>query len=491
MFFYSSLPHALADDRKTKILILYASNMPIVNGGSETPSLAKIATFVDNERTKNPNLLFLHGGDSLAPSILSSLDRGAHIIDLMNSLNPDLMAISKREFSFGEDVLILRSQEAVFPFLSNNTRDIATGEPYPFFEESIILETNGIKVGIVASTSEAAATRYSAEKTLFLDVIETTKISAIKLREQGAQVIISMYDDKKDNLESLIADGYVDIIFETSFYQNGVVHPGIEGFIHHDLKTGYVSRIEFTFDPEAEKKVEIINFELVNIDSLDEKPDTKELIDSYIEPLNHLLDMEIGHFNTSFTYSRQEVRGGENAFANFIVDVMRDHTQADIALLNGGAIRGANEFTSGMSVKRRHIQSALPYRNTITTIEVSGQDILDAIEHGIECMNISSGCGVHASNMRVNYDNNKPVGQRIIEVTINKQPIEADKTYSMGTTNYIANGGDGFTMFKDKTDINDTMNNVLLWEIVSNYISQNKFISPKIDGRLTRVKNNK
>ncbi|MCK5040839.1 MAG: bifunctional metallophosphatase/5'-nucleotidase, partial [Sphingomonadales bacterium] len=327
---------ALASEHKAEVHIIYISNMPNAHGDSEMPSLAKVATFVKEEREKHPNLIFLHGGDSLAPSILSSLDRGAHIIDILNSLNPDLMSISKREFSFGEDALILRSQEAVFPFVSNNIRSFATGDPYPFFEESVMLEVNGLKVGIISSTSEAAATRYSAEETLFLDVIETTKRTATKLRGAGADVIISMYDDKKADLQSLLSEGYVDILFETSFYQDNILIPDTPNFLHHDLRTGYISRLDFVFDPDAQEKVTMVNFERIDVSNTENEPETETLINSYIEPLNLLLDMELGHFNTAFSYSRDEVRSRENAFANFLVDVMRHNTKTDIALLNSG-----------------------------------------------------------------------------------------------------------------------------------------------------------
>lgn len=481
----------IALEEPSNIRIIYISNMPNVNGDNEMPSLAKVATFIEEERAKNPNLIFLHGGDSLAPSILSSLDRGAHIIDLLNSLNPDLMSISKREFSYGEDVLIIRSQEAVFPFVSNNLRELTTGDPYPYFDPSLMIDVNGVKVGIISSTSAAAVTRYSAKNTLFLDMMDSTKQTAAKLRAQGADIIISMYDDKKEGLEALIEDGHVDILFETSFYQENANIPFNPRFLHHDLRTGYISRLDIQFDPNSEEKVKVISFERVDISNTVEKPETKDLINSYIEPLSLLLDMELGHFDTSFNYSRDTVRTGEDAFANFIVDVMRDYTKTDIALLNGGAIRGAKTFTAGENITRRDIQSALPFRNTVTSIDVTGQEILNAIEHGVGCMEISSGCGTQLSNMRVVFDSSKPLGERIIEATIGGDPVILDKTYSLTTTNYIARGGDGFILFKDKLNKTDKPNNTLLWEMVSNYIFQHKNISPSVEGRLTNINSEK
>lgn len=471
----------------TNIHIVYISNMPNVNGDNDMPSLAKVATFIAEERIKHPNLIFIHGGDSLAPSIVSSLDRGAHIIDILNSLGPDMMSISKREFSYGEDVLIMRSQEALFPFVSNNLNNLDTGTPYSFFEDGIILDIVGLKVGIIAATSSAAATRYSAEKTVFLDVIETTKKTTDRLRQAGAQVIIFLYDNKDVELQTLIDENYVDVIFETSFYEPGSIIPDDPRFLHHDQRTGYISTLDFVFDPNKDDKITMVNFEMVDISDKTPDPDTQALIDSYINPLNIMLDMKLGYFDTSFSYSRGQVRTKENAFANFIVDVMLAHTQADVAILNGGAVRGSHTFENGDEITRRHIQNALPFRNSVTTINVTGTELLNSIEYGLGCMEISSGCGTHLANMRVQYDNSKPQGERIISATIAGAPVELDKTYTLATTNYIARGGDGFTMFADKLQSSGASNNILLWEVVSNHIFQKQNISPRIDGRLKNI----
>ena len=477
------------DSESNELRIIYMSNMPNIVGDNNMPSFAKFATFIKAERAAHPNLLFIHGGDSLAPSVLSSLDRGAHVIDLLNNLNPDLMAISKREFSFGEDILIMRSQEALFPFISNNIRNIDTQLPYSSFEEGVIINVNGLKIGVMASVSDVVLERYSPKKTIFDDVVESAIITSANLRAAGAQMIVLMYDNKDQRLANLIDDGVIDILFETSYVEDGIFPPSDPRYIHHDIASGFVSTVDIAYHPDAVQKIEIVNLQHVELSDIEDNPETKILIDNYITPLSFMLDMKLGITNTSFSTKRSDVRTKENAFANFIVDSMRIKSKTDIAMINGGAIRGNKIYEVGDEISRRDIQSELPFRNTISKIEITGAELLSAIEHGLDCMAITAGCGVHLSHMKVRFDPALPSGQRIVSATVDGMPVDLEKTYSLATTTYIARGGDGFTMFDGKFDITNQFNNVFIWEIVSNIIFQHNSITPELEGRLEPINN--
>ena len=96
-----------------KISLVFAANMPEITS-SNGMTYAKLASLLALARQEDEYTVFVFGGGSLGPSPLSSLDRGSHIIDILNTLEPDMMAISKREFSYYEDELTLRSYEAAF-----------------------------------------------------------------------------------------------------------------------------------------------------------------------------------------------------------------------------------------------------------------------------------------------------------------------------------------------------------------------------------------
>ena len=121
----SSLLLASACQSK-QLTVLYAAELPLINNPPHG-SYANLASLVKQTRDTQQPSLFLFGGGSLAPSMLSSFDRGAHIIDILNTIEPDAMGIAKREFSYFEDELTLRAYEAAFPLVLSNVTDPLTG----------------------------------------------------------------------------------------------------------------------------------------------------------------------------------------------------------------------------------------------------------------------------------------------------------------------------------------------------------------------------
>jgi 5'-nucleotidase/UDP-sugar diphosphatase len=91
-----------------RVTIVFDAEMPIVND-TKNGNYAQLASVIDQYRKIDANTFFIFGGESLGPSMLSTMDRGAHIIDILNSLQPSVMGISKRELSHQEDELILRT----------------------------------------------------------------------------------------------------------------------------------------------------------------------------------------------------------------------------------------------------------------------------------------------------------------------------------------------------------------------------------------------
>ena len=94
----------------------------LLNDVDRKDAFPGIAAAVTEARAGADNSLLLHAGDVISPSVLSSLDKGAHIIDLMNHLGIDAFTPGNHEFDFGPDVLEQRMAEATFPIVSSNIR---------------------------------------------------------------------------------------------------------------------------------------------------------------------------------------------------------------------------------------------------------------------------------------------------------------------------------------------------------------------------------
>src|SRR6185295_9134583 len=106
--------------------------------GKSRGGFARLAAVVRAERAKaaseGRHVIVAHGGDTLSPSIMSGLDRGAHIVALTNMVAPDIFVPGNHEFDFGKAVFLERMAEAKFQLYGANLRDPG-GVPLPGFKD--------------------------------------------------------------------------------------------------------------------------------------------------------------------------------------------------------------------------------------------------------------------------------------------------------------------------------------------------------------------
>src|SRR6185295_13704528 len=125
--------------------------------GKHRGGFARLAAIVKAERTKaaaeNRHVIVAHGGDTLSPSVMSGLDRGAHIVALTNMIAPDILVPGNHEFDFGKAVFLERMSEAAFPLYGANLRD-AAGAALPGFKDRSMLTVGGVRIGLTGLAYE-------------------------------------------------------------------------------------------------------------------------------------------------------------------------------------------------------------------------------------------------------------------------------------------------------------------------------------------------
>ena len=174
-----------------QLTVLYAAELPLIINPPHG-SYANLATLVKQTRDTQQPSLFLFGGGSLAPSMLSSFDRGAHIIDILNTIEPDAMGVAKREFSYFEDELSLRAYEAAFPLVLSNVTDPLTRRELEGTWQDIILERAGVRVGILTVIASGSSEEYLMHRLQINSPYDTIVSRANALRERGAELVVLM-----------------------------------------------------------------------------------------------------------------------------------------------------------------------------------------------------------------------------------------------------------------------------------------------------------
>ena len=472
----------------SKTRVLYFSSFPEIMQPEGKPGLAELATAIRLETAKNPNTFFVHGGASLGPSVFGAMDNGAHMVDILNAINPSVMAIGKREFSYGYDNFILNALSASFPLVTSNLTEAQTNGPIDATYPTHLLQSSDISIGVIALTSANAITEYGSTQAKFSDPNTAATGAAALLRVEGADTVILLADTDYDDLSALRADGTVDVIFYTHNFDNpqSLDHQG--NLLTDGALDGVIIAVDFWFENSDDELPELhTSAELLPLSNFEPDPLVAEIIGDYQQRLEQLLGPGIATVTKPFDTLRSNIRSRENAFANLVVDALREQVSADIAMLNGGTIRGNVEYSVGHKISRGDIQRELPFGGRSAVVRMSGANVRQTLEHGIDCGLRVDGCFTHVGNLQITLDSRKPKGDRIISILTNGQPVEPDTYYTVATSDFMARGNDGFEHLGNAEKIFGTGTNRVIWNVVVEHIVRLGEVSPTLEGRIQDI----
>lgn len=467
--------------------IVIAGEMPDISRQG-TANYSELKQLILDTQKHNQNTFFIFGGRSIGPSALGSFDRGAHIIDLLNTLEPDAMGISKRDFSYFEEQLTLRSYEALFPFVASNLLSIDNFQTLDGLESSALLQRKDFTLGFISVLDELVVSEYLLTKVSLLDAEKVIRQKSKELKSAGADFIVLHFFEHLSSIEQLLNDGVVDLAFVSNSEIHSSVRPKLENNQKILLFDDSHSAIVSTVDIDTEN-APLITSKTIDLRTHKAHTETQKQVESYLQRINRLLDDPIGYWETQVSTQTHIVRSQENIFGNFIVNAMLDFTQADIALINSGSIRGNKVHLANDIVTRRTIANELPFRSTLIVVSITGKDLLEALNIGFQALDKLKGAFPQVAGMKIKYDSRSKTNNRIKSVTIGGKPLDLEQTYLLATTDYLAQGGDGYVAFKravihSESSIKET---ILISDLVLRKLRLNGKIDAPIEGRITDI----
>jgi len=266
-------------------------------------------------------------------------------------------------------------------------------------------------------------------------------------------------------------------------FTNGEHHPN-DVLLINPAKVAIID-LEWTKNKPNSLK---LNWSSKDLNLFAKDPRVLEQVLGHTERLAFLLKQPIGLLTTSMSTKIKDVRTKENAFANFIADTLIDYTGADIALINGGTIRGEKYYKKNSVIRRSDIIKELPFRNKITLLEVTGKQLRIALENGFSLIEQFKGRFPQISGMQIKYDSSRPAGERVVSVKIDENELVLEKTYKLVTTDYLSVGGDGYASFRNLKQLkfNNQMSR-LVSDVIIDTIKSKKEIAVSIDSRLVDI----
>ncbi len=448
--------------------------------------MARIATLVARTRQESPHTLLALAGDTISPSIMSAVLRGEQMIAAWNQLGLDVATFGNHEFDFGPPTLLARMRESRFAWVSSNVLDRATGQPFGGARATHVVERDGVAVGFfgltVADTPQTSSPGPGVE---FRDPIATARGAVANLRTGRRPIVVAVthQDMPADERMAREVPGIHLVI-------GGHEHDPLENLVGETLitKAGadgvFVVRIDLQATRDGKVLARQHRFIPITPE-LPEDPAMAALVARYQGRLSEALDVRIGETRVPLDARNAALRTSETNAGNLVTDVMRARLQADVALMNGGGIRG-NQLVPAGALTRRDINALLPFLNVLVMLEVPGKVLLEVLERSVSVYPRESGGFLQVSGLSFVFDPARPPGQRVVRVVVGGEPLDPERRYKLATNSYTAGGGDGYAMLATAKPLVFPEDGPGLAETLLEAIERAGVIAPATEGRITR-----
>jgi len=459
--------------------------------------LARVATLRKRILAESPNnTLTFFAGDTLAPSVesISELEgkplQGQQMIDAWNALGVDYAVPGNHDFDFGDAVLRERIKASRFPWLAANIFDNHTGRPFEGVLPSQLIQLSGVKVGLFGLLlPETEVSSSVSPDTNIREICSTAKPIVSRLRSQGATIVIALTHLEVAQDQELARCAPVDLII------GGHDHVRVEdrstGVPIFKVAADAVELGQVTLEVDGHTgKVRKLDWRVLPVTaSIPEDPAFVQAMKKYA-PLIAELSVPVGHTPVPLDARRQAVRTQETNLGSLVADALRQAAGTDVALVNGGAIRGDTVFPAG-ELTRREMLSIFPYRDQLVRLQVTGDILRSALENAvskIEEVADPPGRFLQVSGLRFAFDPNRPKGERVLCVTVGGKPLAPAATYTLATFGFLAGGKDGYEMFRNLQATPALQEGRTPRDVLSDALRSGKPPPmPKGDGRIQRL----
>jgi len=294
---------------------------------------AKLAAVVKRERAEGQTFL-VHSGDTLSPSLLSGIDKGAHQIDILNQMGVDLFTPGNWEFGFGAEVLRQRVAALTFPVLACNVEDATTAELE--FDATLVKETGGVRVGFIGLTSPIVGQTMPPSFGLglrFTDPVDAVAPHVRRLRHDervDLVVLVSHFGFPQDVQLAREVDG-LDVILSSHTHNllTAPVRVGRTVLMQSGFGGAHLGRLDLDVQDGA---ICGMRHRLIEVtESIEPDPATEDVVNHQQLAFREQLSDVVGQ--TATALNRMTVL--ETTMDNLITDAYVDATGADVALSHG------------------------------------------------------------------------------------------------------------------------------------------------------------
>ena len=459
---------------------------------------AKLATVIENERAKkDQTTVVVDAGDAFQGLLISNSTKGEARAEILNKMNYDAMAVGNHEFDFGLDEAKKYKQILKFPLLSSNT--YVNGAR--LFEASTIVDKDktvkGDEVVVIGVTTPETATKThpkNVQGVTFKDpipeVLNVVKEIQAKAKATGddykTYVVLAHLGVDTTTPNEWRGSTLADELSKSPLLKGKRVVV-IDGHSHTVESKTYGDNVTYNQTGSYLNNIGKVTLKpnsLLGTPSLIKASETTNVVPNaevkkLVDEIKAKYDAEnavvvVKNSPVELSGTRENVRVRETNLGNVVADSLYEYGQtgfknkADIAVTNGGGLR--ETIAKDKPITKGSVIAVLPFGNTISQISVTGKDVLAMFEKSLgsilqvdkagktvldengQPLLEPSGGFLHVSGAKVYYDTNLPSGKRVLRVEVKNHDtgaydkLDLAKTYYLTTNDFLAAGGDGYTM---------------------------------------------
>ena len=518
--FFAGVPLAGQTPQRVHIVVLgttdlHGNILPIdyYTDKPDNRGLAKVATLIKQVRKDNPNVVLVDSGDTIQGTPLAYFHNKKNntppnpMMLTMSALKFDAMAVGNHEYNFGLKVLEKARSEANFPWLSANTYDEGTTNTH--YKPYIVKELGGVRVGILGLTTPGVPTWENKPNYAGLEFHEPLPeakkwVPVLRDKERADVVVVAMHMGVEEDLRTgKLNPG--SVLNENQAVTIARQVPGVDvifmGHTHRDVPDLFVNGVLLTQANHWGRHLARADLYLDKVgdswrmaarsarsipvdDKVEADAEVAKLAEPYHNETQAWLSTAIGESAAELTAT--EARFKDTAILDLIQRVQMDVGKADVSM---AAVFNLQARIPKGQVTVREMAGLYVYENTLVVLEVTGQQLKDALEHSakyfrpyeegkslveliddkIPAYNFDIAEGVtYEINIR------KPFGQRIEKLMFQGKPLAPNQKLRLATNNYRVNGGGGYTMYKNAPVVYRSGEEIR--ELIIDWVERNKTI---------------
>ncbi|CDN49237.1 5'-nucleotidase C-terminal domain-containing protein [Neorhizobium galegae] len=470
---------------------------------------ARLLTAINQTRdalkAQNKNVILLNGGDNFQGSLFYTTYKGAAEAEALNAMKFDAMTVGNHEFDDSDDVLATFLDKIQFPVVTANVVPSAAAKIGNRIKPSLVLTVGGQKIGIVgAVTNDTAEIANPGPNITIADDVAKITEAVQGLKAQGVDKIIALthvgyprdlaiiakipdvdvvVGGHTHTLLSNVAKGAEGPYPTWSDNPGGYKVPVVQAFQY----SKYLGDIKIVFDDSG--VVKSAEGEPILMDkSITPDPAFLARVAELKKPIEDMKKKVVGASDAVIDGDRRVCRAKECSMGNLVADAMLDRTKGQgitIAIQNGGGLRAsidAGEVTQG------EVVSVLPFQNTLATFQLTGADVVKALENGVSQIDDGAGRFPQVAGLKYSFDKSKQAGAKVSDVQVKEGdkfvPIDPAKSYGVATNNFMRAGGDGYAIFKTGGK-NAYDYGPDLADVTAEFVAAHNPYKPYTDGRVT------